>query len=100
MEPDTGRRFTVERRLQAGMTAERRADVRMGNGGNRRPRVVVGGGFAGLSAVRELSGTGVDVLLLDGDLYNTFQPPGPLLWEPLPHHGGSTLRRHRGATRI
>jgi NADH:ubiquinone reductase (H+-translocating) len=35
---------------------------------------VVGGGFAGLSAVRELDGTDVEVLLLDRDLYNTFQP--------------------------
>jgi NADH:ubiquinone reductase (H+-translocating) len=49
--------------------------MRMGNGGNRRPRVVVvGGGFAGLSAVREFSGADVDVLLLDRNLYNTFQP--------------------------
>jgi NADH:ubiquinone reductase (H+-translocating) len=49
--------------------------MRMGNGGNGRPRVVVvGGGFAGLSAVRELSGADVDVLLLDRNLYNTFQP--------------------------
>jgi NADH:ubiquinone reductase (H+-translocating) len=49
--------------------------MRIGSGGNRRPRVVVvGGGFAGLSAVRELSGADVDVLLLDRDLYNTFQP--------------------------
>jgi choline dehydrogenase-like flavoprotein len=50
--------------------------MRMGSGGNWRPRVVVvvGGGFAGLSAVRELSGADVDVLLLDRDLYNTFQP--------------------------
>jgi NADH dehydrogenase len=40
-----------------------------------RPRVVVvGGGFAGLSAVRGLSDADVDVLLLDRDLYNTFQP--------------------------
>ncbi|HET8787693.1 MAG TPA: FAD-dependent oxidoreductase [Actinomycetes bacterium] len=44
-----------------------------GNGG--RPRVVVvGGGFAGLSAVRELGGADVEVLLLDRDLYSTFQP--------------------------
>jgi NADH dehydrogenase len=35
---------------------------------------VVGGGFAGLSAVRGLSDADVDVLLLDRDLYNTFQP--------------------------
>jgi NADH dehydrogenase len=47
----------------------------MVDGGGGRPRVVVvGGGFAGLSAVRELSGADVDVLLLDDDLYNTFQP--------------------------
>jgi NADH:ubiquinone reductase (H+-translocating) len=39
------------------------------------PRVVVvGGGFAGLSAVRGLADTDVDVLLLDRDPYNTFQP--------------------------
>ena len=47
----------------------------MVDGGDGRPRVVVvGGGFAGLSAVRELSSADVDVLLLDDDLYNTFQP--------------------------
>jgi NADH:ubiquinone reductase (H+-translocating) len=40
-----------------------------------RPRVVVvGGGFAGLSAVRELSVADVNVLLLDRNPYNTFQP--------------------------
>ena len=45
------------------------------DGGDRRPRVVVvGGGFAGLSAVRALSDADVEVLLLDDDLYNTFQP--------------------------
>jgi NADH dehydrogenase len=36
--------------------------------------IVVGGGFAGLSAVRELSTAPVDVLLLDRNPYNTFQP--------------------------
>jgi NADH:ubiquinone reductase (H+-translocating) len=42
---------------------------------SRRPRVVViGGGFAGLSAVRELSTVDADVLLLDRNPYNTFQP--------------------------
>jgi NADH dehydrogenase len=41
----------------------------------RRPTVVVvGGGFAGLSAVRELSVADVDVLLLDRNGYTTFQP--------------------------
>ena len=36
--------------------------------------MIVGGGFAGLSAVRELSVADVDVLLLDRNPYNTFQP--------------------------
>jgi NADH dehydrogenase len=36
--------------------------------------VVVGGGFAGLSAVRELREADVEVLLLDRDPYTTFQP--------------------------
>ncbi|MGL4174092.1 MAG: NAD(P)/FAD-dependent oxidoreductase [Actinomycetota bacterium] len=41
----------------------------------RRPRVVViGGGFAGLSAVRQLSVADVDILLIDRNGYNTFQP--------------------------
>jgi NADH:ubiquinone reductase (H+-translocating) len=45
------------------------------DGGGRRPRVVVvGGGFAGLSAARQLDGADVEVLLLDRDLYSTFQP--------------------------
>nr|WP_284289024.1 FAD-dependent oxidoreductase [Angustibacter aerolatus] len=40
-----------------------------------RPRVVVvGGGFAGLWAVREPSVADVDVLLVDRNAYNTFQP--------------------------
>jgi NADH dehydrogenase len=42
---------------------------------SRRPRVVVvGGGFAGMSAVRELKDADADVLLLDRNPYNTFQP--------------------------
>src|SRR3982750_2111999 len=44
-------------------------------GGRRRPRVVVvGGGFAGMSAVRELRKADVDVLLIDKNGYTTFQP--------------------------
>jgi NADH:ubiquinone reductase (H+-translocating) len=40
-----------------------------------RPRVViVGGGFAGLSAVRRLSVADANVLLIDRNPYNTFQP--------------------------
>ena len=61
-------------------STRRRRDPQSGtgkrvNGDGGRPRVVVvGGGFAGLSVVRELSSADVDVLLLDRDLYNTFQP--------------------------
>lgn len=46
-----------------------------GSSSATRPRVVVvGGGFAGLSAVRELREANVEVLLLDRDPYTTFQP--------------------------
>ena len=39
------------------------------------PRViVVGAGFAGLAAVRELDRTGARVLLIDKNVYSTFQP--------------------------
>jgi NADH dehydrogenase len=39
------------------------------------PRViVVGAGFAGLSAVSELKRAGADVLLIDRNVYSTFQP--------------------------
>jgi NADH:ubiquinone reductase (H+-translocating) len=45
------------------------------SGTRERPKVVVvGGGFAGLSAVRQLSVADVDVLLLDRNSYTTFQP--------------------------
>lgn len=41
----------------------------------RRPHVaVVGGGFAGLAAIKELSKSDVDVTLIDRHTYNTFQP--------------------------
>ncbi|GAB4303917.1 MAG: NAD(P)/FAD-dependent oxidoreductase [Desulfuromonadia bacterium] len=36
--------------------------------------VVIGGGFAGLNAARELAGQGVEVLLLDRNNYHLFQP--------------------------
>ncbi len=36
--------------------------------------MVVGGGFAGLSAVRQLGAADVDVTLVDKHAYNTFQP--------------------------
>lgn len=36
--------------------------------------MVLGGGFGGMSAVRALRDVDADVLLLDRDLYNTFQP--------------------------
>ncbi len=58
---------------------------------NRPHVVVVGGGFAGLSTVRKLKRTDVDVTLIDRHTYNTFQPllyqvataalnPGDITW--------------------
>src|ERR687890_1889704 len=42
---------------------------------SRRPKVVVvGGGFAGMAAVRQLAMLDVDVLLIDKNGYTTFQP--------------------------
>jgi len=39
------------------------------------PRViVVGAGFAGLAAVKALGRTGAQVLLVDRNIYSTFQP--------------------------
>ena len=46
-----------------------------GHGTGGRPRVVVvGGGFGGMAVVRELEDVDCDVLLLDKNGYNTFQP--------------------------
>ncbi|TML20898.1 MAG: NAD(P)/FAD-dependent oxidoreductase, partial [Actinobacteria bacterium] len=43
--------------------------------GPARPRVVVlGGGFAGIGAVRKLKDVDVDVVLVDKHDYHTFQP--------------------------
>ena len=68
------------------------------------PRVViVGGGFAGLSAARGLAGADVDVLLIDRHNYHLFQPllyqvataglsPGEIAW-PI----RSLLRQQRNA---
>jgi NADH:ubiquinone reductase (H+-translocating) len=36
--------------------------------------VIVGGGFAGLSALHALKGSGADVMLVDRNVYSTFQP--------------------------
>lgn len=47
----------------------------LARGAERRPHViVVGGGFAGLNCVRQLSGTSVDVTLIDRHNYHLFQP--------------------------
>jgi NADH dehydrogenase len=70
-----------------------------------RPRViVVGGGFAGLSAVHALRAAPVDVLLIDRVNHHTFQPllyqvataglAAPSIAAPLRH----ILRRQRNAT--
>jgi NADH dehydrogenase len=40
-----------------------------------KPRVVIiGGGFAGLQLAKKLKDAPVDVLMLDKNKYNTFQP--------------------------
>lgn len=45
------------------------------NSARSRPHVViVGGGFGGLSAVKALKRTNVDITLVDRHIYNTFQP--------------------------
>jgi len=44
-------------------------------GGRRRPHVVIiGGGFGGLSAVKQLGKVDLDITLVDRHPYNTFQP--------------------------
>ena len=49
--------------------------VRAAASARRRPHVViVGGGFAGLSALRSLQSSDVDVTLVDRHTYNAFQP--------------------------
>lgn len=72
-----------------------------------RPRVIViGGGFAGLSAVRTLRSAAVDILLIDRVNHHTFQPllyqvataglAAPSISAPLRH----ILRSQRNATVI
>jgi NADH dehydrogenase len=74
---------------------------------HERPQVIViGGGFAGLSAVRGLSSAAVDVLLIDRFNHHTFQPllyqvataglAAPSISAPLRH----ILRSQRNATVI
>ena len=42
--------------------------------GNGPEVLVIGGGFAGLSALQALAGSGASVTLLDRNIYSTFQP--------------------------
>ncbi|MEJ5914740.1 NAD(P)/FAD-dependent oxidoreductase [Pseudokineococcus sp. 1T1Z-3] len=75
-----------------------------------RPKVVVlGAGFAGLSAVRELKGVDADVLLVDKNGYNTFQPllfqvatgglnPGDVTYSLRSFTGGRSRVRFRQGT--
>ncbi|MGO1562186.1 NADH dehydrogenase [Actinomycetales bacterium JB111] len=59
--------FNSPSTAQQERTAEPRRSV-------REHVVIVGGGFAGLSAARALKDAEVDVTLIDKNLYNTFQP--------------------------
>jgi NADH dehydrogenase len=62
-------RSAAARRSAAGSAAQRSAARQNG------PRVVViGGGFAGLSALHALHGSGAAVTLIDRNVYSTFQP--------------------------
>jgi NADH:ubiquinone reductase (H+-translocating) len=46
-----------------------------GSGAGRKPRVViVGAGYAGLTALRRLAKAGMDITLVDRNSYSTFQP--------------------------
>jgi len=75
-----------------------------------RPTVVVlGAGFAGLSAVRELQGVDADVLLVDKNAYNQFQPllfqvatgglnPGDVTYSLRSFTGGRRRVRFKQAT--
>ena len=57
------------------MTGTENAVVISANSEGRRPRVVVlGGGFAGLRAARDLGKLPVDVTIVDKSNHNTFQP--------------------------
>src|SRR5215831_14376076 len=66
--------------------------------------IVIGGGFAGLSAVRSLRGVAADILLIDRSNHHTFQPllyqvataglAAPSIAAPLRH----ILRRQRNVT--
>jgi NADH dehydrogenase len=61
---------------QTGHHGQQRADgTTDGTAGSAAARVVVvGAGFAGLSAVRALAGSGAAVTLVDRNAYSTFQP--------------------------
>ena len=48
--------------------------VHVSSAGHREHVVVLGGGFGGLTAVRALAKSDVDVTLIDRHTYNTFQP--------------------------
>jgi len=65
------------RRSQCGTGKETADAWTPGNGAEAggAPRViVVGAGFGGLAAVEELAGSGAQVMLIDRNVYSTFQP--------------------------
>ena len=55
-------------------TSVGQAPIPQGPAGHRHRVVVVGGGFGGLNAVRELADADVDVTLVDRTNHHLFQP--------------------------
>src|SRR6266702_5060980 len=74
-EAGAGREVTGRRRPLLTAAVGRRPAIRVGGWSAGHPRVVViGGGFAGLRAVRELRRAGVEVTLLDRRNFHLLQP--------------------------
>jgi NADH:ubiquinone reductase (H+-translocating) len=68
-------RATRARNAEARRAREHGQAPAADSAGGGRPRVVVvGGGFAGLSALHALRGSGAAVTLVDRNVYSTFQP--------------------------
>ena len=60
--------------LSTGTPAEKRTDEEPPRSPARHRVVIVGGGFGGLEAAKELAGAPVDITLIDQRNYHLFQP--------------------------